>query len=474
MIGPLRVCSSVWPEELKKWDGLDFLRMSVMVGDAKQRATALKAQADVYVINRDNVKWLTDYLEKHNMPWPFDMVVIDELSSFKNHQSQRWRALRKARAYIRRIVGLTGTPVSNGLMDLWAETYLIDNGQRLGRFIGRYREAYFRPASMNPHTGQVFTYAPRPGAEEQIYGKISDISVSMKAADFLNMPDCVMVNHTVELEPAERKLYDRMKEELFLNVIPNVPPVIPCVSPVIPRFDAPGERAGGSFSAENGRQPRAKVEGSPSHQIMIIDAKNAATLSNKLLQMANGAVYTDDREVAPIHTRKLDALEDLIEQANGQSVLIAYWFQHDRDRILSRFPEARVLQSDQDIADWNAGKIPVALISPASAGHGLNIQQGGHILIWFSLVWSLELYQQTNARLWRQGQREVVTIHHIVTKDTIDEQVLSALKRKDVTQQNLINAVKAQLPHRVIPSPVEGSPSEQVASSNRNEIQKGA
>ena len=207
---------------------------------------------------------------------------------------------------------------------------------------------------------------------------------------------------------------------------------------------------------------------------MTIDAKNAATLSNKLLQMANGAVYTDEREVAPIHTRKLDALEDLIEQANGQSVLIAYWFQHDRDRILSRFPEARVLQSDQDIADWNAGKIPVALISPASAGHGLNIQQGGHILIWFSLVWSLELYQQTNARLWRQGQKEVVTIHHIVTKDTIDEQVLSALKRKDVTQQNLINAVKAQLPHRVIPSPVEGSPSEQVASSNRNEIQKGA
>ena len=257
VIGPLRVCSSVWPEELKKWDGLDFLRMSVMVGDAKQRATALKAQADVYVINRDNVKWLTDYLEKHNMPWPFDMVVIDELSSFKNHQSQRWRALRKVRPYIRRIVGLTGTPVSNGLMDLWAETYLIDNGQRLGRFIGRYRETYFRPASMNPHTGQVFTYAPRPGAEEQIYGKIADISVSMKAADFLNMPDCVMVNHTVELEPAERKLYDRMKEELFLNVIPNVPPVIPCVSPVIPRFDAPGERAGGSFSAENGRQPRA-------------------------------------------------------------------------------------------------------------------------------------------------------------------------------------------------------------------------
>ena len=451
VIGPLRVCSSVWPEELKKWDGLDFLRMSVMVGDAKQRATALKAQADVYVINRDNVKWLTDYLEKHNMPWPFDMVVIDELSSFKNHQSQRWRALRKVRPYIQRIVGLTGTPVSNGLMDLWAETYLIDNGQRLGRFIGRYLEAYFRPASMNPHTGQVFTYAPRPGAEEQIYGKIADISVSMKAADFLNMPDCVKVNHTVELEPAERKLYDAMKQDLLVNVdgeTLTADNAAALSNKLLQMANGAVYRNKGTVfpvpcsAGTEGLSPASRPNFSDQ---LTIDAQNAATLSNKLLQMANGAVYTDEREVAPIHTRKLDALEDLIEQANGQSVLIAYWFQHDRDRILSRFPEARVLQSDQDIADWNAGKIPVALLSPASAGHGLNIQQGGHILIWFSLVWSLELYQQANARLWRQGQKEVVTIHHIVTKDTIDEQVLYALKRKDVTQQNLINAVKAQL-----------------------------
>ena len=398
VIGPLRVCSSVWPEERKKWDGLDFLRMSVIIGDAKQRAAALRSPADVYVINRENVKWLTDYLEKHNMHWPFDMVVIDELSGFKNHQSQRWRALRKVRPYIRRIVGLTGTPAGNGLMDLWAETYLIDNGQRLGRFIGRYREAYFKPASMNPHTGQVFTYAPRPGAEEQIYGKIADISVSMKAGDFLDMPDCVTVTHTVELEVAERKLYDRMKDELFVS-----------------------------------------LDGEP------IEAANAAVLSGKLLQLSSGAIYNAEREVLLVHDRKLDALEELIEEANGQNVLIAYWFQHDRDRIRKRLPGARVLETDRDIADWNAGKIPVALISPASAGHGLNIQQGGHILIWFSLVWSLELYQQTNARLWRQGQKEVVTIHHLVTKDSIDEQVLSALKRKDVTQQNLINAVKAQL-----------------------------
>ena len=445
---PLRVAKTVWPEELRKWDGLDFLRMSVVTGSAAQREVALRASADVYVINRENVDWLVRYFEQHRISWPFDMVVLDELSSFKSHESRRWKAIRKIRPFVKRMVGLTGTPAGNGLMDLWAETYLIDNGQRLGRFIGRYREAYFKPASMNPHTGQVYSYALRPGAEKQIYGKIADISVSMKAADFLNMPDCVMVNHTVELEPAERKLYDRMKEELFLNVISNVPPVIPCVSLVIPSAvegSCPQQTQYSQTAGDLSRVIPSAVEGSPSHQIMTVDAKNAATLSNKLLQMANGAVYTDEREVAPIHTRKLDALEDLIEQANGQSVLIAYWFQHDRDRILSRFPEARVLQSDQDIADWNAGRIPVALISPASAGHGLNIQRGGHILIWFSLVWSLELYQQTNARLWRQGQKEVVTIHHLVMKDTIDEQVLSALKRKDVTQQNLINAVKAQL-----------------------------
>ena len=438
VIGPLRVCSSVWPEERKKWDGLDFLRMSVMVGDAKQRAAALRFPADVYVINRENVKWLTDYLEKHNMPWPFDMVVIDELSSFKNHQSQRWRALRKVRPYIRRIVGLTGTPASNGLLDLWAETFLIDNGQRLGRFIGRYREAYFKPASMNPHTGQVFTYAPRPGAEEKIYGKIADISVSMKAKDFLQMPECVMVNHTVELEPEEQKLYDRMKDELFLQIT-NTDEATADERNKGTVFPVPCSAGteGPSMSRavrEPAHRPRCACDSLPFRpdfsEQLTIDAKNAAALSNKLLQMANGAVYTDDREVALIHTRKLDALEELIEEANGQNVLIAYWFQHDRDRIRKRLPEARVLETDRDIADWNAGKIPVALISPASAGHGLNIQQGGHILIWFSLVWSLELYQQTNARLWRQGQKEVVTIHHLVTKDTIDEQVLSALKRK--------------------------------------------
>ena len=402
VIGPLRVARSVWPEERQKWDGLDFLRMSVMVGDAKQRAAALKAQADVFVINRDNVKWLTDYLEKHNMPWPFDMVVIDELSSFKNHQSQRWRALRKVRPYIKRIVGLTGTPASNGLLDLWAEVFLIDKGERLGRFITRYREAYFKPAGMNPYTGVVYNYVPRAGAEEQIYQKIGDISVSMKAKDYLQMPECLTVTHNVEMEAEERKLYDAMKQDLLVE-----------------------------------------LEGD------TLTADNAATLSNKLLQMANGAIYGAENTVKHIHDKKLEALFDLIEQANGQSVLVCYWYKHDHQRIqeflAAKGMPTRDLKSDQDIADWNAGKIPVALISPASAGHGLNIQQGGHILIWFSQVWSLELYSQTNARLWRQGQNEVVTIHHIVTKDTVDEDVLSALKRKDTTQQNLINAVKAHL-----------------------------
>ena len=402
VIGPLRVARSVWPEERQKWDGLDFLKMSVMVGDAKQRAAALRTQADVFVINRDNVKWLTDYLEKHNMPWPFDMVVIDELSSFKNHQSQRWRALRKVRPYIKRIVGLTGTPASNGLLDLWAEVFLIDKGERLGRFITRYREAYFKPAGMNPYTGVVYNYVPRAGAEEQIYQKIGDISVSMKAKDYLQMPECLTVTHNVEMEAEERKLYDAMKQDLLIE-----------------------------------------LEGD------TLTADNAATLSNKLLQMANGAIYGAENTVKHIHDKKLEALFDLIEQANGQSVLVCYWYKHDHQRIqeflTAKGMPTRDLKSDQDIADWNAGKIPVALISPASAGHGLNIQQGGHILIWFSQVWSLELYSQTNARLWRQGQNEVVTIHHIVTKDTVDENVLSALKRKDTTQQSLIDAVKAHL-----------------------------
>ena len=402
VIGPLRVCSSVWPAELEKWDGFNFLRMSVIVGDAKTRAAAVMKPADVYVVNRENVKWLVDYFEKKRQPWPFDMVVIDELSSFKNHQSQRWKALRKVRPRIKRMLGLTGTPASNGLMDLWAEVFLIDRGERLGRFIGQYRSEFFKAGAMNPYTGVVFNYVPLPGAEDCIYKRIGDITVSMKALDYLDMPDYVPVTHTVEMDPAERKIYDRMRDELVVRV--------------------KGEE---------------------------IDAANAAVLSGKLLQMANGAAYNDSGEMVQIHDKKLDMLEDLIEQANGQNVLVAYWYQHDHARIRERLTalgcEPRDLKSGKDIADWNAGKIRVGLISPAGAGHGLNIQDGGHILIWFSMIWSLEMYQQTNARLWRQGQKEVVTVHHIVCRDTVDGDVLSALKRKDTTQRNLIEAVKAQL-----------------------------
>ena len=287
-------------------------------------------------------------------------------------------------------------------MDLWAETCLIDNGQRLGRFIGRYREAYFKAAGMNPYTGVVFNYVPLPGAEEAIYSRISDISVSMKALDYLDMPDQVAVRHYIDMDASERVAYDNMRDDLLVKLGDDT-----------------------------------------------IDAANAAVLSGKLQQMANGAIYNDAHEMKKLHDKKLEALADLIEQANGQNVLVAYWFQHDHERIQEYLTDLgyapRDLKSDADIADWNAGKIQVGLISPASAGHGLNIQKGGHILIWFSLVWSLEMYQQTNARLWRQGQKEVVTIHHILTRDTVDEDVLKALEKKDTTQQNLIAAVKAHL-----------------------------
>lgn len=402
VIAPLRVAKTVWPEERETWEQASFLQMSVMVGSAKQREVALAVPADIYVINRENVKWLVDYLEKRHIPWPFDMVVIDELSSFKNHQSQRWKALKKVRPKIHQIVGLTGTPAGNGLMDLWAETCLIDNGQRLGRFIGRYREAYFKAAGMNPYTGVVLNYVPLPGAEEAIYSRISDISVSMKALDYLDMPDQVAVRYYVDMDATERVAYDNMRDDLLVKLGDDT-----------------------------------------------IDAANAAVLSGKLLQMANGAIYNDAHEMKKLHDKKLEALADLIEQANGQNVLVAYWFQHDHERIQEYLTDLgyalRDLKSDADIADWNAGKIQIGLISPASAGHGLNIQKGGHILIWFSLVWSLEMYQQTNARLWRQGQKEVVTIHHILTRDTVDEDVLKALEKKDTTQQNLIAAVKARL-----------------------------
>lgn len=402
VIAPLRVARDTWPSELQKWDHLHNLDCSVIVGDAKTRKAAVSANALIYIVNRENVKWLVEYYENNGLRWDFDCIVIDELSSFKNYQSQRFKWLRKVRPYVKRWIGLTGTPTSNGLMDLWAEIGILDGGERLGRFIGRFRDAYFKPASMNPATGIVFSYVPRPGAEEQIYDRISDMTISMKAVDHLKMPECFYVNHEVEMSTPEKRLYDQLKRDLILPT-------------------------------EDGD----------------IDAANAASLSNKLLQMSNGAVYDENRNPRFIHNRKLECLEDLIESANGQPVLIAYWFKHDRERILQHLQSAgydpRDIKESEDIQSWNAGSIPVALIHPASAGHGLNIQEGGHILIWFGLTWSLEMYQQTNARLWRQGQSNTVTIHHIITKDTVDEDVLAALASKDVTQGKLIAAVKAQL-----------------------------
>lgn len=402
VIAPLRVARDTWPTEAGKWDHLEDIDVSVIVGDKKTRIAALNHPAMVYVINRENVKFLVEYYEKNGLRWDFDAVIIDELSSFKNHESQRFKWLRKVRPFVKRMIGLTGTPTSNGLMDLWAEIGILDGGERLGRFIGRYREAYFKAGSMNPQTGVVFQYVPRPGAEEQIYGKIADITISMKAMDYLHMPDCVPARHYVEMDKKERKLYDMLRKDL-----------------IIPLKDAD------------------------------IDAANAASLTGKLLQMANGAVYDENSAVREIHQRKLEKLEDLIEAANGQSVLVAYWFKHDRQRIMEHLSsmgyKPRDIKESKDIRDWNGGNIQVALIHPASAGHGLNIQSGGHILIWFGLTWSLELYQQTNARLWRQGQTDVVTIHHIICKDTVDEDVMAVLEQKDITQEKLIAAVKARL-----------------------------
>jgi len=398
VIAPLRVARDTWPEELRKWEHLSNLQFSVAVGTEAERKAALWKQADIYIINRENVQWL---IEESDMPFEFDTVVVDELSSFKSHQSKRFRSLMKARPKVKRIIGLTGTPSSNGLMDLWAEFRLLDMGQRLGKFIGQYRTDYFVPDKRN---GQViFSYKPQPSAEKRIYDKIADITISMKSTDHLKMPELVTAEYPVRMSDDERERYDEMKRELVLQL-------------------ADGE----------------------------ITAANAAALSNKLCQMANGAVYGDGGDVHHIHDRKLDALEDLIEAANGKPVMVAYWFKHDLERISLRLKSRHIpfskMDTSESIARWNRGELAVALIHPASAGHGLNLQSGGNTIIWFGLTWSLELYQQTNARLWRQGQQsETVVIHHITAKDTIDERVIKALSEKDRTQTALIDAVKANL-----------------------------
>lgn len=392
IIGPIRVVSNTWPTEIEKWDHFNHLTYSVVVGTESERKAALRKKVSLYLINRENVDWL---INKSGFPFDFDMVVIDELSSFKSASAKRFKSLLKVRPKIKKIVGLTGTPSSNGLMDLWAEFRILDLGERLGRYITHYRMNFFVPDKRNQQ--MIFSYKPKPGAEDTIYKLISDITISMKSADFLEMPECIMNEVKVKLSEKERSVYNELKQEMVV-----------------------------SLEEEE------------------IDAVNAAALSGKLLQMANGAVYNEEKEVFYIHDRKLDALEDLIEGANGNPVLVAYWYKHDLDRIKERF-KVREIRTPKDIKDWNNGDISIAVIHPVSAGHGLNLQNGGSTLIWFGLTWSLELYQQTNARLWRQGQKRMVVIHHIISNDTIDEDVMKALRLKEKTQTGLINAVKARI-----------------------------
>ncbi|RGR25788.1 ATP-dependent helicase [Ruminococcus bromii] len=392
VIAPLRVAKNTWTDEIKKWEHLNTLTYSLIIGNENERLSALNEQTDIYIINRENVDWLVN---KSGYKFDFDMVVIDELSSFKNHQSKRFKSLMKVRPLVKRIVGLTGTPSSNGLMDLFAEFKILDMGKRLGYFIGQYRNTYFKPDKMNGPI--VYSYKPLPNAENAIYNKISDITVSMKANEYLKMPELLTSNYIVELSNSEKNQYDEMKKSLVLEI-------------------TDGE----------------------------ITASNAASLSNKLCQLSNGAIYDDEQNIVEIHDRKLEALEDIIESMNGKPLLIAYWYRHDLERIKSRF-SVREIKTSEDISDWNDGKISVALIHPASAGHGLNLQNGGSTLVWFGLTWSLELYQQTNARLYRQGQKNTVVIQHIITKGTIDEQILKALQKKNKTQADLIDAVRANL-----------------------------
>lgn len=390
VIAPKRVAEDTWPKELSKWEHLPGLSYSLVLGSQKQRKDALAKKATVYIINRENVAWLVE-----NHSWDFDTIVIDELSSFKSNKAQRFKAIKKIRHKIQRVIGLTGTPTPNSLLDLWPQMYLLDKGERLGRFIGGFRDRFFKPDKRNREI--IYSYKPSDGAEEKIYEIISDICISMKAVDFLQMPEKISNRIEVSMDQKERQFYDRFQRDMFLQ-----------------------------------------------HGDEELDAINAAGLSNKLLQMANGAVYGEEKKVLPIHDRKLDALEDLIEAANGKPLLVAYWYKHDLARIRERF-DVRTIDTAKDIDDWNAGKIPVALIHPASAGHGLNLQEGGSTIVWFGLTWSLELYQQLNARLWRQGQKKTVIIQHIITRGTHDEDVMKALESKDIRQSALIEAVMARI-----------------------------
>jgi SNF2 domain protein len=392
IIAPLRVAQSTWKDEIEKWDHLNLLRYSIVVGDEKERLKALKQNSDIYIINRENVDWL---VTKSGIDFNFDMLVIDELSSFKSHTSKRFKSLLKIRPYFERVVGLTGTPSSNGLMDLWAEFRVLDLGERLGRYITHYRNKYFLPDKRNGAV--IFSYKPQPNAEERIYRRLADMTISMKSTEYLKMPELILNELEINLDEEDQMKYKKFKKEMVMTI-----------------------------------------------QEKEIDAINAASLSNKLIQLANGSIYDEDKKFYEVHNKKLDKLEEIIESANGKPVLVAYWFKADKERIEKRF-KVREIKTADDIKQWNMGMINLALIHPASAGHGLNLQSGGFTLVWFSLTWSLELYQQTNARLYRQGQKDTVVIHHLITKNTIDEDIMKSLKRKDKTQEALMRAVKARI-----------------------------
>lgn len=392
IIAPLRVAQSTWKEEIEKWDHLNLLRYSIAVGDEKERLKALKQNSDIYIINRENVDWL---VTKSGIDINFNMLIIDELSSFKSHTSKRFKSLLKIRPYFERVVGLAGTPSSNGLMDLWAEFRVLDLGERLGRYITHYRNEYFLPDKRNGAV--IFSYKPQLNAEERIYRRLADITISMKSTEYLKMPELILNELEINLDEEDQIKYKKFKKEMVMTI-----------------------------------------------QEKEIDAINAASLSNKLIQLANGSIYDEDKKFYEVHNKKLDKLEEIIESANGKPVLVAYWFKADKERIEKRF-KVREIKTADDIKQWNKGMIDLALIHPASVGHGLNLQSGGSTLVWFSLTWSLELYQQTNARLYRQGQKDTVVIHHLITKNTIDQDIMKSLKRKDKTQEALMRAVKARI-----------------------------
>lgn len=395
VIAPLRVARTTWAGEVHKWDHLKDLEISRVLGSEKQRLEALNQNADIYIINRENVVWLVDLYKKK---WPFDMVIIDELSSFKSSSAKRFKALRKVRPYIKKIVGLTGTPAPNGLLDLWPQLYLLDKGERLGETITGYRNRYFTPNKYDRNTGVVFEYKLKENADKVIHKRISDICISMKAKDYLEVPEMLEIPVELELDDKTYKAYKKLEKDLLL--------------------------------------PLADSD---------IEASTAAVLSNKLLQMANGAVYDEHKEVYHLHDEKIKALEEIAEQSQEKPIIVFYNYKHDLSRLKHNFTEARTLDSEKDENDWNNGKIKMLLLHPASAGHGLNLQEGGNTIVWFGLNWSLELYQQANARLHRQGQKSKVMVYLLASKGTMDENVIKAIKHKELGQNILLEAVKAKI-----------------------------